>query len=49
LHAPRREGFSDRHAETSARYDRRMAVEAGTLQEQLEEIRTQLGWVRDYL
>jgi len=27
-----------------------MAVEeAGTLQEQLEEIRTQLGWVRDYL
>jgi len=26
-----------------------MAVEAGTLQEQLEEIRTQLAWVRDYL
>jgi len=26
-----------------------MAVETGTLQEQLEEIRTQLGWVRDYL
>jgi hypothetical protein len=32
-----------------ARYDRAMAVETGTLQEQLEEIRTQLGWVRDYL
>jgi len=26
-----------------------MAVDAGTLQEQLEEIRTQLAWVRDYL
>jgi hypothetical protein len=33
----------------TARYDRPMAVEAGTLQAQLEEIRTQLGWVRDYL
>ena len=31
------------------RYDRGMAVDSGTLQEQLEEIRTQLGWVRDYL
>jgi len=30
-------------------YHRPMAVEAGTLQEQLEEIRTQLAWVRDYL
>jgi len=26
-----------------------VAVDAGTLQEQLEEIRAQLGWVRDYL
>jgi hypothetical protein len=27
----------------------RMAVEAATLQEQLEEIGAQLDWVRDYL
>jgi hypothetical protein len=30
-------------------YDRPVAESDGTLQEQLEEIRTQLGWVRDYL
>jgi hypothetical protein len=40
---------ASRRKPSSGRYDRRMAVETGTLQEQLEEIRTQLGWVRDYL
>jgi hypothetical protein len=30
-------------------YDPRVAEADGTLQEQLEEIRIQLGWVRDYL
>jgi hypothetical protein len=33
----------------AGRYDRPMSESDGTLQEQLEEIRVQLGWVRDYL
>jgi len=42
-------GRNDHTRRHSARYHRPMAVDAGTLQEQLEEIRTQLAWVRDYL
>jgi hypothetical protein len=34
---------------TKPRYDRKMAEATQTLQEQLEEIGTQLDWVRDYL
>src|SRR5262249_39168746 len=36
-------------ADAPPRYDRPVAEEAGTLAEQLEEIRAQLAWVRDYL